>query len=78
MPIAGHRVVYVSGEEAVAQIRLRAQRLGAADAPVELAAETNVEDILATIAEGKRPDLVILDSIQTLWTDMRRIRRRAR
>ncbi len=57
----GHRIVYVSGEEAVAQIRLRAQRLGVADAPVELAAETNVEDILATIADGKRPDLVILD-----------------
>ena len=38
--------------------------------PVELAAETNVEDILATIADGKRPDLVILNSIQTLWTDM--------
>ena len=56
---AGHRVVYVSGEEAVAQVRLRAQRLGAADAPVELAAETNVEDILATLADGKRPDLVI-------------------
>ena len=66
----GHRVVYVSGEEAVAQIRLRAQRLGAADAPVELAAETNVEDILATIADGRRPDLLILDSVQTLWTDM--------
>jgi DNA repair protein RadA/Sms len=66
----GHRVVYVSGEEAVAQVRLRAQRLGAASAPVELAAETNVEDILATIAEGRRPDLVILDSIQTLWTDI--------
>jgi len=65
----GHRIVYVSGEEAVAQIRLRAQRLGVASTPVELAAETNVEDILATIAEGKRPDLVILDSIQTLWTD---------
>ena len=65
----GYRVVYVSGEEAVAQVRLRAQRLGAANAPVELAAETNVEDILATIAEGKRPDLVILNSIQTLWTD---------
>lgn len=65
----GHRIVYVSGEEAVAQIRLRAQRLGAAETPVELAAETNVEDILATISEGKRPDLVILDSIQTLWTD---------
>jgi DNA repair protein RadA/Sms len=66
----GHRIVYVSGEEAVAQVRLRAQRLGAADAPVELAAETNVEDILATLADGKRPDLVILDSIQTLWTDV--------
>ena len=67
---AGNRVVYISGEEAVAQIRLRARRLGAADAPVELAAETNIEDILATISNGKRPDLVILDSIQTLWTDM--------
>ena len=66
----GNRVVYISGEEAVAQIRLRARRLGAADAPVELAAETNIEDILATISNGKRPDLVILDSIQTLWTDM--------
>ncbi|MHB2265738.1 DNA repair protein RadA [Aliihoeflea sp. PC F10.4] len=66
----GHRIVYVSGEEAVAQIRLRAQRLHAADTSVELAAETNVEDILATISEGKRPDLVILDSIQTLWTDL--------
>jgi len=66
----GHRVVYVSGEEAVAQIRLRAQRLGVAETPVELAAETNVENILATIADGRRPDLVILDSIQTLWTDM--------
>ncbi|GHC68861.1 DNA repair protein RadA [Limoniibacter endophyticus] len=66
----GYRIVYVSGEEAVAQVRLRAQRLGVSGAPVELAAETNVEDILATISEGKRPDLVILDSIQTLWTDM--------
>ncbi|MCZ7860437.1 DNA repair protein RadA [Agrobacterium salinitolerans] len=65
----GHRIVYVSGEEAVAQVRLRAQRLGAADTDVLLAAETNVEDILATISEGKRPDLVIIDSIQTLWSD---------
>ena len=66
----GNRVVYVSGEEAVAQVRLRAQRLGVADSAVELAAETNVEDILATLADGARPDLVILDSIQTLWTDL--------
>jgi DNA repair protein RadA/Sms len=58
------------GEEAVAQVRLRAQRLGAADSGVLLAAETNVEDILATLAEGKRPDFVIIDSIQTLWSDL--------
>ena len=54
----------------MAQIRLRAQRLGVAGSAVELAAETNVEDILATIADGRRPDLLILDSIQTLWTDL--------
>jgi DNA repair protein RadA/Sms len=66
----GQRVIYVSGEEAVAQVRLRAQRLGLGNAPVELAAETNVEDILATLKEGPRPALVILDSIQTLWTDL--------
>jgi len=66
----GRSVVYVSGEEAVAQIRLRAQRLGAAETDVQLAAETNVEDILATLtALETKPDLVILDSVQTLWTD---------
>ena len=65
----GHRIIYVSGEEAVAQVRLRAQRLGAHETDVLLAAETNVEDILATVGEGKRPDLVIIDSIQTLWSD---------
>ena len=48
----GHRAVYISGEEAVAQVRLRAERLGLADAPVELAAETSVEDILATLSAG--------------------------
>lgn len=64
------RVVYVSGEEAIAQIRLRAERLGLADTPVKLAAETSVEDILATLADGERPTLVVVDSIQTLWTDL--------
>ncbi|WP_306118689.1 MULTISPECIES: DNA repair protein RadA [unclassified Roseitalea] len=67
---AGHGVVYVSGEEAVAQVRLRAGRLGAVDTDLQLAAETNVEDILATLeASARRPDLVVLDSVQTLWTD---------
>jgi len=66
----GFRIVYVSGEEAVAQIRLRALRLGVADAPVELAAETNVEDIIATVNTKPLPDLIIIDSIQTLWSDI--------
>ncbi len=65
----GKRVIYVSGEEAVAQVRLRAQRLGLGEADVLLAAETNVEIILATLQDGPPPDLVIIDSIQTLWTD---------
>ncbi len=66
---AGKRVVYISGEEAVAQVRLRAQRLGLAGAPVELAAETSVEDILATVSQGPAPAFVVIDSIQTMWTD---------
>jgi DNA repair protein RadA/Sms len=67
---SGHRAVYISGEEAVAQVRLRAERLGLGDAKVELAAETSVEDIVATLSEGKTPRLVIIDSIQTMWTDI--------
>ena len=65
----GERVVYVSGEEAVAQVTMRARRLGLADAPVELASETSVEDVLATLDHGPVPRLVIIDSIQTRWTD---------
>ena len=65
-----HRVVYISGEEAVDQVRLRAERLGLGKAAVELAAETNVEDIIATIGEGRRPALLVIDSIQTMWSDL--------
>jgi len=66
----GERAVYISGEEAIAQIRLRAERLGLHRAPVELAAETAVEDIVATLSAGKPPRLVVIDSIQTMWTDL--------
>ena len=52
---AGQRAVYISGEEAVAQVRLRAERLGLADAQVELAAETSVEDIVATLERRQDP-----------------------
>jgi DNA repair protein RadA/Sms len=65
---AGLKVVYISGEEASAQVRMRAQRLGLADAPVKLATETNLRNILTTLDEVK-PDLAIVDSIQTMWAD---------
>ncbi len=66
---SGRTALYFTGEEATAQVRLRADRLGLRSAPVQLAAETNLSNILATLARGRRPDLVIIDSIQTLWSD---------
>ena len=65
---AGLKTLYVSGEEANAQVRMRAQRLGLSDAPVLLAAETNLRDILTTL-EAERPALAIIDSIQTMWAE---------
>ncbi len=65
---AGLKVIYVSGEEATAQVRMRARRLGLSDAAVQLAAETNLRNILTTL-EAERPDLAIIDSIQTMWAD---------
>ena len=67
--LAGRRAVYFTGEEAATQVRLRAERLGLADAPVELACETSLANILATLGEGSAPHLVIVDSVQTLWAD---------
>ncbi len=69
LALRGGRVAYISGEEAVAQVRLRADRLGLAQAPVELAAATSVEDIVATLSEGRPYQLIIIDSIQTMWTE---------
>ena len=65
---AGGRVIYISGEEALAQLRMRAARLDVADAPVELASETNVADICKTLAGEKNLALVVIDSIQTMWS----------
>jgi len=64
----GLKCLYISGEEAAAQVRMRAQRLALDDAPVQLGAETNLRDILTTL-DAERPDLVIIDSIQTMWLD---------
>ena len=64
----GVGTIYVSGEEASAQIRMRARRLGLGDAPVRLAAATSLRDILTTL-EAEAPGLVIIDSVQTVWSD---------
>ena len=64
----GLKVIYISGEEATAQVRMRAERLGLTDSPVILAAETNLRNILTTL-DHEKPDLVIIDSIQTMWAD---------
>ncbi len=65
----GKRVRYVSGEESIDQIRLRADRLGLADAPLELAAAINVRDIAASLEAERDLGLVVIDSIQTMWLD---------
>jgi DNA repair protein RadA/Sms len=62
---AGRRTLYVSGEESAAQIRLRAQRLGAAALSVPVIAETSLEAVVATL-EAERPDVCVIDSVQTL------------
>jgi DNA repair protein RadA/Sms len=66
----GGNVVYVSGEEATGQVRLRAERLGLAGAPVLLASATSVRDILTTLGGMEAPALVVIDSIQTMHSDM--------
>lgn len=65
----GQRIVYFCGEEATAQVRMRAVRLGIEQAPVELASETNLGNIMATLGDGPKVDLAIVDSIQTLWAE---------
>ncbi|MGP3696001.1 DNA repair protein RadA [Rhodobacter sp. NSM] len=65
---SGVKCLYISGEEAAAQVRMRAQRLGLGQAPVALGAETNLRDILTTL-DAERPALAIIDSIQTMWLD---------
>ena len=60
------RCAYVSGEESLDQVRLRAARLAVAGAPVQLAAATSIRDIVASLDEAGAPDVVVIDSIQTM------------
>ncbi|GGO97784.1 DNA repair protein RadA [Stakelama pacifica] len=70
LALAGKSVAYVSGEEASDQVRLRARRLGLGKAPVQLAAATSVRDILTTIGTANPPALLVIDSIQTMHSDL--------
>lgn len=65
----GRRVVYITGEESIAQVQLRAARMHQADAPVALAASTCVRDVLATFDQSDAPEILVIDSIQTLYLD---------
>jgi DNA repair protein RadA/Sms len=65
---AGHRVLYVSGEESAAQVRLRAERLGDAALGVPALAETSLETVVATL-EAERPAACVIDSVQTLHAE---------
>jgi DNA repair protein RadA/Sms len=65
---AGHKVLYVSGEESAAQVRLRAERLGDAALAVPALAETSLEAVVATL-EDERPDACVIDSVQTLHAE---------
>ncbi|GBR00263.1 DNA repair protein RadA [Asaia lannensis] len=66
---AGQRVLYVSGEEAVDQIRLRARRLKL-DAPtLDLAASINVSEIAGSLEQDREHHVVVIDSIQTMWLE---------
>tara|TARA_R110002020_G_scaffold224599_1_gene434219 strand:- start:97039 stop:98421 length:1383 start_codon:yes stop_codon:yes gene_type:complete len=64
----GLKTVYVSGEEAAAQIQERAVRLKVAESPVQLATETDLRKILSAL-KAAQPDFVVIDSIQTMWSD---------
>lgn len=64
----GVKTAYISGEESVGQVRRRAKRLGVSGMPVSLASETSLGPIIDALMVEK-PDVVIIDSIQTLWTD---------
>src|SRR5437764_3341532 len=60
---------YITGEEAIDQVRLRAERLGVAESPVLLAAASSVRDIVASLDRDDAPGLVVVDSIQTMYLD---------
>ena len=69
LALAGRRALYITGEESVEQVRLRALRLGLSAAPLGLAAATSVSDIAASLEAEREVALVVIDSIQTMWLE---------
>ena len=69
LAMSGAPVIYLSGEEATAQVRMRAARLGLSRAPVALGTETNLSNIIATLSKAKAPSMIVIDSVQTLWSE---------
>ena len=65
---ATRKTLYVTGEESLEQVALRAQRLGLVNAPIELLAEVQLEAIVAAIGTTQ-PEVVVVDSIQTVYTE---------
>lgn len=65
---AGRKVLYVSGEESERQLKLRAERLGVSPEALFVLSETRLSNILEAVAETK-PDILIVDSIQTLYNE---------
>src|SRR5579863_7868774 len=66
---SGGSAAYITGEEAIDQIRLRARRLGVESAPVRLAVATSVRDIAVSLDIANPPQLAVIDSIQTMYLD---------
>ena len=64
---SGHRTAYISGEESADQVRMRARRLGLGDAAVDLATTTNAGDVAASLGGPDGPEIVVIDSIQTMY-----------
>lgn len=69
MAAQGRKIVYISGEESVGQIQLRAGRLGIREKGISLAAANSVRDILSSLEAAEMPDVIIIDSIQTMFVD---------
>lgn len=65
---AGHKVLYISGEESLAQIKMRADRLGEFTREMQLLCETNLDEITEVIRSSK-PEAVVIDSIQTMYNE---------